>query len=314
MKTRLPPIGDPEIRLLRIFVSVIECGGLAKAQTELNLSLSSISSYISKLEDRFGMRLCHRGRGGFELTEKGKIVYQACTKLFSHHEDFRSCVSDLQEELIGELRLGVIENLVFDATLNLPEKIRRFQEKYDRIWLSIRNLPPSGLEAALLDGNINIGIGQYFRRLPSLSYRTLYTDIQMLHCGRWHPFFDRKDEEISRADLEMAKFADRGYATANHLPQKGVHFHPAATGHNVESILMLVLSGHYISYLPKFYAQPWVRLGEVRPLFPEKLSFEIDIALAVQRDLRPTSLVQTFINELTGNLATSDSYVDSWGD
>ncbi len=299
MSIGLPNLGDPEIRLLRIFVTVVECGGLARAQIELNLSISSISTYISKLEDRFGLRLCHRGRSGFQLTDKGEVIYKSCIKLFSQLEDFRTQMGELQGELIGELRLGIIENIIFDDTLDLPKTLQRFHNKHDRVWLSIRNLPPSGLEAALLNGDIQVGIGQYFRRLPSLSYLSLYMDEQILYCGQQHPFFGLKDEEISTEELEAAQFADRRYATANHLPRKGIHFNPAATGYNVESILMLVLSGCYISYLPRQYAKQWVRSGEIRPLFPNKLSFEIDISLAVRRDIRPTSLIQTFIKHFT---------------
>ena len=61
---------------------------------------------------------------------------------------------------------------------------------------------------------------------------------------------------------------------------------------------MFVLSGRFISYLPYRYAQPWVQQGQIRPLLPEKLSLEIEIALAVQRSVRPTSLVRTFIEEV----------------
>lgn len=292
-------IGDTEIRLLRIFVAVVESGGLAKAQTELNLSLSSISSYISKLEDRLGVRLCHRGRGGFKLTDKGQIVYQSCTQLFLSHENFSTRVGELQGELIGDLHVGVIENLVFDRTLNLPGIFRDFQNENDKVWLTLRSLSPAGLESALLDGKIQIGIGQFFRHLPSLTYQTIYTDKQVLHCGRGHPFYLCKDEDISPEALEKAQFADRGYAPVSNLPRKGIHFVPAATGHNVEAILMLVLSGCYISYLPKFYARPWVQQGELRPLFPDRLSFEINIAIATQRDIRPTLVVQTFKNMIT---------------
>ena len=43
-------VADADLRLLRIFATVVECKGFAVAQTELNLSASSISGYISALE------------------------------------------------------------------------------------------------------------------------------------------------------------------------------------------------------------------------------------------------------------------------
>ena len=60
-----------DIRLIRIFMAVVEAGGLSAAQLELNLALSTISEKVSALEKRFGMKLCQRGRSGFELTTAG---------------------------------------------------------------------------------------------------------------------------------------------------------------------------------------------------------------------------------------------------
>jgi hypothetical protein len=40
----------PDLKLLRIFVSVVRHQGFANAQRELNLSTSAISTYMSQLE------------------------------------------------------------------------------------------------------------------------------------------------------------------------------------------------------------------------------------------------------------------------
>ena len=40
----------PDLKLLRIFVSVVRHQGFANAQQELNLSTSAISTYMSQLE------------------------------------------------------------------------------------------------------------------------------------------------------------------------------------------------------------------------------------------------------------------------
>ena len=53
----------PDLKLLRIFASVVRHQGFATAQQELNLSTSAISTYMSQLEANLGLVLCHRGRG-----------------------------------------------------------------------------------------------------------------------------------------------------------------------------------------------------------------------------------------------------------
>ena len=76
------PVSEYDLRLLRIFKVVVECGGFAKAEPVLNITRSTISVHISNLESRMKFKLAKRGRGGFALTEQGKVVYEASLKLF----------------------------------------------------------------------------------------------------------------------------------------------------------------------------------------------------------------------------------------
>jgi DNA-binding transcriptional LysR family regulator len=50
---------DPE--LLRIFETIVRCGGFAAAQPILNVGASSISESMSQLDTRLPVR-CHRQR------------------------------------------------------------------------------------------------------------------------------------------------------------------------------------------------------------------------------------------------------------
>ena len=68
----LPPnLSKSDLHLLYVFTSVAEAQGFSAAQIELNVSQSTISRQVSDLELRLGMKLCHRGRSGFRMTEKG---------------------------------------------------------------------------------------------------------------------------------------------------------------------------------------------------------------------------------------------------
>ena len=64
-------VGNVDIRLLRIFLTVCECNGLSASEFELNIGRSTISKCISDLEASLALRLCDRGPSGFRLTERG---------------------------------------------------------------------------------------------------------------------------------------------------------------------------------------------------------------------------------------------------
>ncbi|WP_150638903.1 LysR family transcriptional regulator, partial [Pseudomonas fluorescens] len=107
----LGQLHDLDLHLLRLFVSVVECGGFSAAQGELGLSQSSISQQMAKLETRLGYRLCSRGKGGFKVTPKGERLLTATRGLFESIEAFRHQSNGVAGRLIGEVRLGLSEAL-----------------------------------------------------------------------------------------------------------------------------------------------------------------------------------------------------------
>ncbi len=112
MMDKAPPISnvrDLDLRLLRVFAAVVRHRGFAAAQDELGISASTISIHIRQLEDRLDVRLCERGRKGFQLTEQGQAIYDAALKLFRSLENFRGAVGSVRGQLIGELHLGVVD-------------------------------------------------------------------------------------------------------------------------------------------------------------------------------------------------------------
>ena len=122
----LGKIQDVDIKLLRIFQVIAECGGFSLAQAKLNLSQSAISTYMSQLETRLGMRLCERGHGTFKLTDDGRAVLKANEKLFASLENFRTELAESQDKLLGELRIGFIDNSVTHPDNRICKTIKKF--------------------------------------------------------------------------------------------------------------------------------------------------------------------------------------------
>ncbi|MFP3499606.1 LysR family transcriptional regulator, partial [Pseudomonas sp. SIMBA_059] len=54
----LGQVHDPDLHLLRLFVTVVEAGGFSAAQGVLGLSQPTISQRMAQLETRLGYRLC----------------------------------------------------------------------------------------------------------------------------------------------------------------------------------------------------------------------------------------------------------------
>ena len=117
---------EVDIKRLRIFMTIVESGGFAQAQNELGLSASTISVRMAELEHSLGLRLCNRGRSGFSMTPEGSEVYRACQSLVLSHDKFVQSIGAVKGEISGELRLGVIDNVIFDPGLPISQVLADF--------------------------------------------------------------------------------------------------------------------------------------------------------------------------------------------
>ena len=130
--TTTPRLHKADLHLLAVFTTVAECGGFAAAQVALNVSQSTISRQIGDLEKRLGLRLYQRGRSGFRLTDKGRIVYEACQHLSTALESFRTAVGALRGELVGDLSIAAIDNWATERGYPMADVLRAFRAKADR--------------------------------------------------------------------------------------------------------------------------------------------------------------------------------------
>src|ERR1700684_1742430 len=96
-----------DLRLLRVFIALVDANGFPGAQITLNLSPSTLSMHLADLEKRIGGQLCVRGRKPFRLTELGHATYEAASALFRDIDTFRARVGAASLRLTGRLRLGV---------------------------------------------------------------------------------------------------------------------------------------------------------------------------------------------------------------
>jgi len=149
-------VDNADIRLLRLFMSIVETGGFTAAQAELNLTLSTISGRISALEQRLGVELCKRGRSGFSLTEEGRAVYEESSRLFAALDRFNRRATGLRTHLGGILSIGLVDNTISDPNFSFSKVIARFCEAAPAVGLNIKTNPPGELLRDVVSGTSGI--------------------------------------------------------------------------------------------------------------------------------------------------------------
>ncbi|MCS3472921.1 DNA-binding transcriptional LysR family regulator [Pseudomonas sp. JUb42] len=280
--------------MLRVFKAVVEAGGFSAAQNELNVGLAAISKQISDLEIRIGMRLCTRGREGFCLTEEGKLVYQASIDLFASVDSFRDRLSSAQNELIGDLNIGVIDNTVSDFHSPLIAALRKLHDEAPKVRLRLHAAQLDEIERGVVEGRLIVGIVPVYQRREEFDYFPLYEERSLVYCARGHGLFDVAAEQIDGEVLSQYEVINHRYAIHNDKARFVNYSSQAPGASQVEAVAMLILTGRFIGFLPEHYAAPLVSNGTLRALCPQTISISTSLSLILRHNTPRSPQVKAF--------------------
>src|SRR2546429_9180158 len=111
-----------EFELLRSFVAVAEFGGFHRAAEQLNLTQSTISQQIKRLELETRRPLFRRTTRNVTLTDDGEMLLGDARRLLQLEEAARHRLA--APRLSGSVRLGVVEEVAGGSRPSAPGRVR----------------------------------------------------------------------------------------------------------------------------------------------------------------------------------------------
>ena len=305
MSTRRPDplaqVSDFDIRLLKLFRSVVECGGFSAAESVLGIGRSAISQQMNDLEQRLGLRLCQRGRAGFALTEEGREVYQSTQQLLAALESFRTEVNGLHQHLRGELNIGLTDNLVTVPHMRITNALARLKERGPDVRIHIRMTPPSEVEQGVLDGRLHIGVVPQAGALSGLDYQALYDERSLLYCAVGHPLFYVDDQQLEDQRLNAQEAIAPTFRLPPDVQSHYQSLNCTASASDREGMAFLILTGRFIGYLPDHYAAAWVQQGRLRALKADSRFYDLSLAAVTRKGRRPHLVLESFLEGLAAS-------------
>jgi len=287
-----------DFKLLKVFKAVVEAGGFSAAQNELNVGLAAISKQISDLEIRIGMRLCTRGREGFHLTEEGKLVYQASIDLFASVDNFRDRLSSAQNELVGDLGVGVIDNTITDRNSPLVAALRRINEESPKVRLQLQASQLDEVERGVVEGRLVAGIVPVYQQREEFDYYPLYEERSLVYCAHGHPLFEVPEAQIDSLVLKEHECVNHRYAIHRDKLNFARYDSYSASATQVEAVALLIKTGRFVGFLPQHYAAGLVEQGLLRALRPDLISIITPFNLILRHNTVRSPLVKAFAQAL----------------
>ncbi|QFU76436.1 LysR family transcriptional regulator [Halioglobus maricola] len=297
-KALLGNVTDNDLRLLRVFLAVVSCGGFAAAELELNINRSTISRHIKDLETRLGVTLCRRGRGGFALTREGEQVHASTQKIMTAMDEFQQDVHGLHQQLTGNLAIAIFDKTASNPACHIDRAIARFDQLAPDVEPEIHVEPINAIERGVMEGRFQLGIIPNHRPSSSLNYYKLFDEQMYLYCARGNHLFDLAEDDVSAQQIRESRYVGIGYHSPNMEASRSVGLVRHATAHDQEAVAHLVLSGRYVGYLPEHYAETFVSKGVMRALRPQTFQYACEFSAIVRHSPPPSRVVQTLLDAL----------------
>ena len=292
-------LSDVDIRMLRVFMAVVESHGLTNAQAILNIGQPTISNHLANLEGRLGMKLCYRGRGGFRLTTKGEQVYEEAVRLFKVMERFETVTLELKGTLQGYLNVAVIDSAITDPNNPVIAALEAFNGRAHEVTVRLEVMTPFELGRAVLDLEADVALGTFDHQITGLDYRPIYVESNELYCGRKHPLFCARSRRETRRLVQESKKVTRTYLDGRDLHPLGNDNGTAnAQVRYLEAAAILILAGGHVGFLPKHYARYWTAAGDMRAILPKEYKYRSQFYVVTRKSPRKSAILDTFLSDL----------------
>lgn len=173
------------LKRMSVFAKVVELGSFTAAAKQLQMSVSSISQTVAKLEDELKVKLLNRSTRSLGLTEAGRIYYQGCRRMMHEVQDVHEQLYAFNNTPTGTLRIGSSSTIAQNILAPLTA---RMLKEYPGLSINLATgIPAPDLIAHGLDVVIRVGALQdsnlFSRRLGTMPMVVCASKQYLAQCG-----------------------------------------------------------------------------------------------------------------------------------
>ncbi|MGQ6011821.1 LysR family transcriptional regulator [Serratia sp. IR-2025] len=256
---------EPSLYLVKAFVAVAESQSFAKAALSLNMTPSSVSRLIKKLEQQLGMVLINRTTRTMALTETGQRYFADCNAALEQLRFAYERVRDGQNQPQGTLRISA--SMTFGRE-HIAPYLSAFMEQF----------PQLRLDLIMTDRYVDIiaervGVAIRIGRLQdsSLLARKLLDNRRILvaspaYLQRWGT--PTTLEELQQHQCLVSTASHDGRLWRLFGPEGEIVFHPKGRmqADNGDAVKQFCLDGQGIAFHSSVTMEGSIRRGELVPL------------------------------------------------
>lgn len=284
-----------EFRHLRTIKAIHECGGLARAADQLNITQSALSHQIKGLEDQAGVELFLRRSKPMKLSAAGLRLLRLADQILPQVEAMQDEFSSLRDGRTGRMHIAIECHACFEWLFPVLEGFRKSWPDVDvdiRPGLAFDALP------ALQKEEVDLVVSSDPENLPGVEFVELFDYNAVFVAASTHPLAEKPfiEAEDFRGQTLITYPVERTRLDVFSQLLIPARVEPA-TIRQVELtavILLLVASNRGISVLPDWVVREVKYNSDyvTRPLTKEGITRRLYAAV------RAEDLEKPFVQEL----------------
>lgn len=173
-----------DVKYLNYILAIANRHNMTKAAEDLFVSQSSLSQYLSRLEQELGTPLFVRSKSDLSLTPAGVLYVEAAKKVVKIQKELYQNIGALSQK--GRIRVGVTSNW---GLRMLAEIIPLFREQYPGIIIEITETSLPAFRKALSEEILDVGLAADVSTVPYGSLvQVLREEEVFLAVSMFHPY------------------------------------------------------------------------------------------------------------------------------
>lgn len=290
---------------LEYFIAVVKNQTFFDASEKLNISQSSLSKNIKKLESELGCQLLDRTQRKARLTDAGSFFYYKAVKLVDEYHETLANMEVYSHKYKETIRICM---LPISSQYHLTLPLIKFRKKYPDVNIQLKEMEASDLLSEWRKGHFDFAIirENMLDKTKNSSY-VLANDELTLVVPRNHHLIKRDENfnilpvktevlENKRIILMNPETAIYGICRECFL-KAGIHPHILRTA-RIESIIGAVAAGEGVSLLAQNHLNVF-RCDDVISI-PLKPAVPVPIIIAMRKDHFYGTISRELLHYLTG--------------
>ena len=266
-----------ELHQLEYVIALAKYQSFTRAANEINISQSSLSQQIKKLEDELGVKLFDRTTRKVKLTNAGNAFLTHAQKVLMEINQSKKTMKEYLSVSRGQIKLGVLPVI---GHFRITSLLANFQKNYPGVKMQFKEGECHELLQMVMASRVHAAFISEASENPHIKIHRLIRDHAVLVVNSMHPL-------AANETVELGELAKEKFIVAH--PSSGLYknftkactaagFEPDILYHcnQVETSLELVRENLGVTVLSSQVAQRYSKRGigitKILPEIPRRIS------------------------------------------